>query len=144
MNDYTLRPMTISDYDEVADLWQRTEYICLHDSDSKESTERFLERNPSFSSVAVIDDQIVGVVLCSHDGRRGHLHHLAVDKPFRKQGIARSLVNRSMEILASEKIFKCNIFILEENDPGIQFWEHNKFVMLEHFGWMQRKTDEEM
>ncbi|MFC1735476.1 GNAT family N-acetyltransferase [Candidatus Hydrogenedentota bacterium] len=144
MSSYTLRPMTISDYDNVTELWQRTENICLHDSDSREPMERFLKRNPSFSSVAGIGNQIVGAVLCSHDGRRGYLHHLAVEKSFRRQGIGRSLVNRSMKILADENIHRCNIFILEDNDPGIQFWQNNKFVMLEHFGWMQRKTDEQV
>ena len=35
---------------------------------------------------------------------------------------------------------RTDLRFLEENNPGIQFWQNNKFIMLEHFGWMQRRT----
>jgi ribosomal protein S18 acetylase RimI-like enzyme len=89
--------------------------------------------------VVLVEDNVIGTILCSHDGRRGYLHHLAIDSAYRRQGIGRALVERSLSLLAQEGISLCNIFIIEENDPGILFWERNGFKMLEHFGWMQRE-----
>ena len=135
---YNIRPMLIDDYDSATTLWRNTEGIWLTDTDEREPMQRFLDRNPGLSSVAYAGDELIGTILCSHDGRRGYLHHLAVDKQYRRLGIGSALVQRSLSLLAQEGIVKCNIFIIEENDTGIAFWEHNDFNLLEHFGWMQR------
>ena len=59
--------------------------------DSKDDIARFLERNPGLSFVARDNGQLVGVVLCSHDGRRGYIDQLAVRKSHRRQGIGKGL-----------------------------------------------------
>jgi putative acetyltransferase len=130
--------MTTDDYDKVLALWQNTENVALSDTDAREPLERFLDRNPGLSQVAHRDGKLVGAILCSHDGRRGYLHHLAVDSCYRRQGIGSALVQRCLTALAQEGIVKCNIFIVEENATGMAFWEHNGFRLLPHFGWMQR------
>jgi ribosomal protein S18 acetylase RimI-like enzyme len=136
--NYTIRSMVMDDYDSAVTLWQNTEGVVLTDTDEREPMRRFLDRNPGLSSVALDDNKLIGMILCSHDGRRGYLHHLAVDKRYRRLGIGSALVQRSLFLLAKEGIVKCNIFIIEENEAGIAFWEHNGFRLLEHFGWMQR------
>lgn len=138
--DFRLVPMSMDHYDEAYSFWEKTEGISLHDTDSRDGMEKFLKRNPGLSSVAIFQKEIIGTILCSHDGRRGYLHHLAVKPDFRDQGLGKKLVNTSVEKLAQEEIVKINIFILEENDPGIHFWESNGFRILEHFGWMQKFT----
>lgn len=136
--DVDIRCMTIEDYDEVLQLWQRIEGVVLSETDARESMKRFLDHNPGLSLVTHCGDKFVGAVLCSHDGRRGYLHHLAVDKRYRCQGIGTALVQKCSSALAKGGIAKCNIFILEENDAGIAFWERNGFKLLPHFGWMQK------
>ncbi len=138
---YSIRSMTMDDYEKAYLLWEKTEGISLHDTDSREGMERFLDRNPGLSSVALHREEIIGAILCGHDGRRGYLHHLAVERAFRKHGLGTELVGRSAENLRKESITKINIFIIEENDPGILFWQSNGFRILEHFGWMQKFMD---
>jgi ribosomal protein S18 acetylase RimI-like enzyme len=134
----TIRCMTIEDYAEAFDLWQNTENVALSDTDARRPLGRFLDRNPGLSQVAHRDGKLIGVILCSHDGRRGYLHHLAVDRRYRRQGIGSALVQRCLVALAQEGIVKCNIFIIEENEVGTAFWECNGFELLPHFGWMQK------
>ena len=129
--------MTIEDYESVVELWRRTDEIVLSDTDEKQPIGRFLSRNPGLSLVAEKNDQVIGVILCSHDGRRGYLHHLAVDTRYRRMGLGRKLVQECLLLLVREGITKCNIFILEHNESGIAFWEYNGFELLPHFGWMQ-------
>ena len=77
MNDYTIRPMTIEDYEEVYALWTHIRGFGIRSiDDSKEDIARFLERNPNTSAVAVCDDKIVGNILCGHDGRQGSFYHV--------------------------------------------------------------------
>ena len=79
---YTIRPMETEDYNSVIALWSKTDGIALSDTDEKLPMQVFLNRNPRLSLVAHCGDELVGAVLCSQDGRRGYLHHLAVRKEF--------------------------------------------------------------
>ena len=75
--EYTIRVMTLEDYDEVYALWMGIHGFGIRSiDDSKEGVERFLKRNPTTSMVAVADGKIVGAILCGHDGRRGCLYHV--------------------------------------------------------------------
>ena len=137
----TLRPMTAADYPQVLALWQRSEGVGLGESDTADAVARFLERNPGMSAVAESSaGEIVGAVLCGHDGRRGYLHHLAVSRAHRRQGIARRLVRFCFSGLAREKILKCNVFVIRESPDSIAFWTHNGWVAP---AWqiMQKRVD---
>jgi N-acetylglutamate synthase len=118
--------MTIDDYPAVMTLWTRSEGVGLTESDSREGIESFLTRNPGMSAVAVTEKgSLLGTVLCGHDGRRGYLHHLAVVPTHRKRGIASCLIAWSFDCLARRGIEKCNVFLLESNEEGANFWLHN-------------------
>jgi putative acetyltransferase len=130
--------MTLEDYGEAVQLWQSTEGISLSDTDARGPMQLFLDRNPGLSLVVRDGDALIGTILCSHDGRRGYLHHLAVDKRYRRRGIGSDLVQRCLTALAKEGIVKCNIYFLEENEAGMAFWARNGFKLLPHFGWMQK------
>ena len=54
--EYTIRVMTLEDYDEVYALWMGIHGFGIRSiDDSKEGVERFLKRNPTTSMVAVAD-----------------------------------------------------------------------------------------
>ena len=125
-----LREMTIDDYQAVYALWSASEGIGLSDADSKEGIMRFMEHNPGLSYVAMDGDRVVGAALCGQDGRRGYIHHLAVANSYRRQGIGRSLVSRCMFALMQIGIAKCHLFVFDQNQGAIDFW--NKV------GWTER------
>ena len=138
---YQIKPMAASDYDAVAALWRNSEGIGLDDDcDSHDGVRRYLERNPNLSFVACDGEKIIGAVLCGHDGRRGYLHHLAVEKAYRGQGMGKALVNKCIEALAKQRIAKCNIFLYHDNETGRSFWEHNGWVPREDLAVLQRPT----
>lgn len=121
--DVQIKEMTIDDFDEVHALWRETEGIVLTDIDSRESIDRFLKRNPGFSYTARDGDMLAGVVLCSHDGRRGYIDHLAVRKSYRLQGIGKALVIRCLYNLMRVGIRRWNLFVFEGNQGAIEFWK---------------------
>ena len=125
-----IQEMTIQDYDKVRALWQESEGIELSEVDSKDDIARFLERDPGLSFVARDNGQLVGVALCSHDGRRGYIDQLAVRKSHRRQGIGKELVVRCLYNLMRIGIHKCHLFVLEDNQDAIAFWKK--------LGWAER------
>ena len=92
-------PFEMEMYDEVLRLWQSCEGIGLSAADGREQIAAYLLRNPGCSFVVKANGTIAGAVLAGHDGRRGYLHHLAVAKDCRRQGIARSLVAAALAAL---------------------------------------------
>ncbi|MEN6480862.1 MAG: GNAT family N-acetyltransferase [Anaerolineaceae bacterium] len=128
--EFTIRAMTIADYDSVFQIWQQTENIGLSQADSPERIAAYLERNPGLSFIAVQDEKIVGAILSGHDSRRGFIHHLAILPEYRRQGIGESLVSHCLEGLKNIGIDRCHIFVYQANKSGIRFWEKQ--------GWFRR------
>ena len=118
-----IRQMKIEDYDEVYHLWKRIRGFGIRSmDDSKEGIDRFLKRNPTTSVVAEEDGKIVGAILCGHDGRRGCLYHVCVDEAFRRHGIGKAMVVKTMEALKEEQINKVCLIAFTSNDIGNAFW----------------------
>ena len=81
------RTMCLSDYPALIDLMARSPGVSVRDADSEAAIARFLDRNPGLSFVAERQGVLVGCLMGGHDGRRGYLHHLAVDIDCRRQGV---------------------------------------------------------
>lgn len=129
--DTIIRSMTIEDYDKVYALWMQISGFGIRSvDDSREGIGRFLKRNPGCSVVAEKNGEIVGSILCGHDGRRGCLYHVCVGKEHRKQGIGKAMVVFAMEALKKEQINKVSLIAFTVNDIGNAFWKE--------IGWTKR------
>jgi putative acetyltransferase len=118
----TIKAMTLADYDDVLRLWQSSEGVGLSESDSRAEIGRFLKRNRGMSFVARAGKEMVGAVLCGHDGRRGCLYHLAVAPAHRRNGLGSKLVARCVTELERAGISRCNVFFYRLNRTGERFW----------------------
>ena len=124
-----IRVMKPEDYEGVYDLWISTPGMGLNTTDdSREGIEKYLKRNPSTCFVAEDQGKIVGVIIAGNDGRRGYIYHTAVHLSYRKQGIARSLVERALETLDKEGINKVALVAFTRNTDGNAFWEKMGFT----------------
>ena len=132
MHNYTIRPMTIADYDSVMTLMQQTPGVAVREADSRDATNAYLERNPQLSFVAEVDHQIIACIMSGHDGRRGYLQHLAVLPAYRRYGIANALVECCLAKLEQIGILKSHIDVFQTNALAIAYWESQ--------GW-QLRTD---
>jgi ribosomal protein S18 acetylase RimI-like enzyme len=125
-----IRNMTIDDYDVVYSLWMSCVGMGLNNlDDSKEGIEKFIHRNPETCLVAVSDSEIIGVIMVGNDGRRGYIYHTAVNPDFRKQGIAKKLVDSAMSELSALGINKVALVVFDRNETGNAFWESQGFTV---------------
>ena len=100
-----IRAMMIEDYEGVYKLWKQTKGFGIRSiDDSREGLERFLRRNPTTSIVAEEEGEIVGSILCGHDGRNGCFYHVCVAEEHRMKGIGTQMAKMAMDALRAEKI----------------------------------------
>lgn len=132
--------MIPADYDDVIAFWKAQPGIGLNESDGRRQIGDYLARNPGMSLLARDGNQIIGAVLCGHEGRRGYLHHLAVATSHRGRGIGRTLVLLCLEKLGACGIAKCNIFVYAANADGLGFWRALDFAERDDLKVLQRNT----
>ena len=117
------REFSISDYDAVVKLWQRVEGLEIAEGDDREGVAQFLARNPGLSRVATDGSETVGVALCGHDGRRGHIYHLAVDPTYQGRGLGKRLLDECLDGLRRAGVKRVIIMVADDNPRGREFWK---------------------
>jgi N-acetylglutamate synthase len=119
------REFCIEDYDATLQLWQRVEGLEVEvaEGDDREGVAQFVARNPGLSRVAIDEGKLVGVVMCGHDGRRGHMYHLAVDPAYRRYGLGKRLVQECLDGLRRVGVMRAIILVADYNLGGAEFWK---------------------
>jgi len=117
------REFSINDYDAAVELWQRVEGLEIAEGDDREGVAQFLARNPGLSRVATDGSETVGVALCSHDGRRGHIYHLAVDPTYQGRGLGKRLLDECLDGLRRTGVKRVIIMVADDNPRGREFWK---------------------
>ncbi len=120
----TLRSFTEADIAAALALWRGLPGVGLTAEDAPAPLAAFLARNPGLSLVACADGQLVGTLLCGHDGRRGLLHHLAVDARWQRGGIGRRLLDHGLAALHQAGIAKAHLLVINGNHAAQAFWQH--------------------
>ena len=117
--------MTVEDYDKVYALWLSIKGFGMRSmDDSREGIEAFIRRNPNTSAIAVEGDEVVGAILCGHDGRRACLYHVCVREDRRRKGYGRKMVDFCLERLREEGINKVCLNAFVTNEVGNRFWRN--------------------
>ncbi len=124
---YKIKPLSLNRYDELIEFWKANKGTYVGDDDKYERLKSYLKRNPKLSFMVLDKNKIIGTIKSGHDGRRGYLHHLAVDDKYRKQGIARELVKLCLEKMSKSGIHEFRAFVFDDNAEAASFWKRYGF-----------------
>ena len=144
---YSIKRVTIDDYDAIYELWNSTEQSkrALNPvDDSCEGIARYLKRNPDTCFAAVKNDRIIGVILTGHDGRRAIIHHLCVHPDYRRMGIAGHLVSLAEEALRKEGIQKIFGLVFKDNEPANVFWEQQGYSLRTNINYRNKSLHDQI
>jgi N-acetylglutamate synthase len=85
--------LTVADYDEILTLWRRAGLSVRPDGrDAPEAFARQLAGGLQRVVGLRAGNELVAVVVLTHDGRKGWINRLAVDPGFRRRGLASRLI----------------------------------------------------
>ncbi len=117
----SIREFNLHDYPTVFQLWKDTNLEILP-GDELEGVKLKLTRDPDLFLVAEENNQIIGSVMGSWDGRRGWIWHLAVRAGHQRQGIGAVLVKKVEEKLIVKGAKRVLAFVLTENQRSLSFF----------------------
>ena len=145
--DYSVKKVTIDDYDAIYELWSSTGQSrrALNPvDDSREGIARYLKRNPDTCFIAVKDGKLIGVILTGHDGRRAIIHHLCVHPDYRRMGIAGHLVSLAEEALEKEVIQTIFGLVFKDNEAANVFWEQQGYSLGTNLNYRNKSLNDQM
>ncbi|MFO7792600.1 MAG: GNAT family N-acetyltransferase [Candidatus Saliniplasma sp.] len=122
------RTPSIKEYERILELWDEAGLPYKPEGrDTRENIATELKEQPEYWIGAFKDNNLVGIVFGTDDGRKGWINRLAVDKEYRSQGIGTELVRR-LESVFKKKGFKIWAALIEPDNPeGMEFFEYLDF-----------------
>lgn len=117
----TVRVATLSDIDDVLELWSEADAEPTH-TDDIHSVGRLIAFDPGALIVAGANDRIVGSVIAGWDGWRGSVYRLVVAPSQRRQGLGRRLVRHAESRLMNLGAVRCQAIVVETDARATEFW----------------------
>lgn len=118
-----IEKFTIDEYEEIVEFWKKAG-INVGSSDTREEIERMLQRNPDLFLIGKLDDKIISVVMGGFDGRRGYVHHLAVDPHYQKQSYGKMIMDELIKRFRKKRAHKVHLFIEKYNREVVSFYQN--------------------
>ncbi len=130
MINMKIEKFKIEYYDDVMRLWRKAG-IEVVSSDTIDEVTRVFNRNPNLFLIGKIQERVMAVVMGAFDGRRGYVHHLAVDPDYQKRGFGKTIMDALVEQFRKMDIHKVHLFIEKSNRNVVEFYNN--------LGWDVRK-----
>ncbi|MFW9937008.1 MAG: GNAT family N-acetyltransferase [Candidatus Thorarchaeota archaeon] len=108
-------------YNDVINLW-RNAGISVGSSDTFEEVKIMINKNPELFLIGKSKNHVIAVVMGAFDGRRGYVHHLAVDPKYQKKGYGKGIMDELMKKFRKMGVHKVHLFIEKYNKKTVDFY----------------------
>lgn len=110
----------IEDYDEVRALWELAGLPVR--PVGRDSREQFAQQLTTGVQTVIgvrVNQRLIGVVLTTHDGRKGWINRLAVHPDYRRQGLGQRLIVEAEHMLHDQGMQIIAALIEDENEASL-------------------------
>jgi len=127
--DLRIRPIRAADYEAVCDLWRAADLPArLSGREAPDAFLRQLAHHPDTYLLAEVDEHLAGVVLGTHDHRKGWINRLAVHPDFRSRGVAQALLAACEHALRRNGLEIVSALIEHGNDASRAAFERAGYL----------------
>ena len=124
-----IRQLVVEDYDTIIEIWIKAGLSFRPlGRDAKEHFQSEVGQGTAVFLGAEIDGMLVGVVLGTHDGRKGWINRLAVLPEFHNRGIGKALAIETEQRMNKLGIKIVTCLIEGENDTSKDFFRSLGYV----------------
>ena len=136
-----IKRLTIEDYPEVIKLWEKAGLeIRLKGREHPDQMKKQLKSDNVILLGKFSADIMLGVVLVTHDGRKGWMNRLAVNPKYKRKGVAKELISSAERLLFEE--FRIEIFgalVSKENLKSDYFFASVGYEKWEEISYFSKR-----
>ena len=137
-----MRRATKEDIDVVIDLWDKSGLpIRPKGRDAPENLIKQLNEPNLWILVAEESGEIVGVVLVTHDARKGWINRLAIKSSRTREGIATKLLQAAEKSLYEMGIEVIALLIKDDNLVSRDFFEKENYQYSKEIAYYSKRLD---
>lgn len=139
-----LRRLTIDDHAAILTLWQRAGLHSIR-PEGRDSRSEF-EKQFAGGQIAIgleEDGRLIGVVIATHDTRKGWINRLAIDPDYRRRGYGEQLVHAAEAALHEVGLHLIAAFIEEGNSASLTLFEKLGYAAHQHITYVSKRDSAE-
>ena len=118
---FSIRRCRAAEAARVLALWRAAD-ATPSVTDSLANVRRVVAGRATVLLVAEMEGAMIGTIIGSFDGWRGHIYRLAVHPAYRRRGIARALAEAAVVCLSRRGAVRITAIVEHEHDWAMHFW----------------------
>ncbi|HLO92605.1 MAG TPA: GNAT family N-acetyltransferase [Lentimicrobium sp.] len=116
-------------YDKINKFWMHNGLGGSFRGDNREIIDATIQAGGHLIIIIDNNEDIIGTSWITNDKRRSYIHHFGIEVKYRRQGLAKKLMNHTMEIVQSIG-FQVKLEVHKDNLPARQLYELYGFKYL--------------
>jgi N-acetylglutamate synthase len=136
----SLRRLTIDDHAAILALWQRAGLHSIR-PEGRDGRSEF-EKQSAGGQIAIgleEDGQLIGVVIATHDTRKGWINRLAIDPAQRRKGYGEQLVHAAEDALHEAGMHLIAALIEDGNIASLTLFEKLGYVVHQNITYVSKR-----
>jgi ribosomal protein S18 acetylase RimI-like enzyme len=130
-------------YDEIRALWEAAGLsVKPHGRDSRSAFAAQLTGGLQVALGVRDGEQLIGVALATHDGRKGWINRLAVHPDFRRQRVASRLIEACEELFAEKGIGVYAALVHDHNAASLAAFEREGYRLNQDILYLTKRIED--
>ncbi|MDD4307848.1 MAG: GNAT family N-acetyltransferase [Thermoplasmata archaeon] len=140
-----LRTLSSADYDAIVGVWDRAGLPYRPKGrDSRPEIERQMAIDPEMWLGCFMDGKLAGVVLGTHESRKGWLNRLAVVPEHQGKGCGRALVNEMEKRLRARGLGIFAVLIEDGHDASMALFKKAGYEVHENITYLRKRDNQDI
>ena len=133
------------DYDAIRALWEEAGLpIKRAGRDSREQFSAQMARGCQTVLGVRDGERLIGVVVATHDGRKGWINRLAVHPDYRRRGLARHLIAQAEDALRAQGMRIVAALVEEWNEASLALFQATGYVLHRDIFYMTKRESNDV
>ncbi|NDJ79172.1 MAG: GNAT family N-acetyltransferase [Chloroflexi bacterium] len=141
----TLEVLVAADYDQVRKLWAAAGLPIK--PNGRDSRAQFTQQIAiGTQTILGLRDgkRLIGVVVTTHDGRKGWINRLAIHPDYQRRGLARQLITAAEETLRQQGMTIIAALIEDWNKPSLALFQEAGYIVHDDIHYLTKRDSHDV
>jgi ribosomal protein S18 acetylase RimI-like enzyme len=140
-----IRLLSIADYDSIIELWKSAGLpFKPHGRDTREKMNVQLKKDADLFIGAFEENELIGVIIGTDDGRKGWINRLAISPEYTRSGVATRLIKELEDALKRRGRRIICTLVEDPNEVSFALFIKAGYVKHDDIHYLSKREDDEV